>query len=217
MIDDDETSTTLVDIHYCDLEARLHNSAVQWLSTEGWTPPPVDFYAPPEGVRRTVWSAICYGVLCASADDFAAAGSDQAKRSAQVLAGLKWTAEAIARPGADRSAARAAAFNFAASAAVLIGGRGHEQLASVTGGLARGPREKAHIADVTWRDPLEKFMRGFFQGDPLRKALDAPIIWEAFNQAEPKRAANAAVLGRKWPSPATAAREVNRIRTVLIA
>lgn len=217
MIDADESALTAVDIAYLDFEARLFNSAVGWLEAEGWRSPPLDFYAPPDGVRRTVWAAVCYGVLCASADEFAATGSAQAKRSAQVLNGLKWTAEALARPGADRSAARAAAVNLSSAATVMIAGRSKEQVAAVTKGLAVGPKAKAEIADLTWREPLEKFMRSFLSGDPLRCELDAPIIWRAFNDAEPKRRENQLAQSRQWPSDATAHRTVNRIRDKLIA
>lgn len=214
MIDADETAVTALDLHYCDLEARLFNAAVDWLLVEGWSPPAVDFYSPPEGVRRTVWAAICYGVYCASADDFAATGSPQAQRSAQVLNGLKWTAETLARPGIDRSAARAVAANFASAATVMIGGGSRDRL---TGGLSKGPEAKANLADLTWREPLEKFIRSFLSGDPHRAALDGKAIWRAFNEAEPRREENARAQGRAWPSPQTAARTVNRIRAEVAA
>lgn len=215
MIDSDETAITATDLRFCDMEAGLFNAAVGALTAEGWTPPPLDFYGAPEGVRRTVWASVCYGILCASADAFAV--TPQAKRSAQVLAGLRWTADALAREGIDRSAARAAAVNFAAAATVAVGGQAQDRHAHVTKGLTKGPEDKAQLADLTWRDPLERFMRSFISGDPHRAKLDGPTIWKAFEDAEPHRKAKAVESGRGWPAPTSAAREVNRIKARLSA
>lgn len=217
MIDAEETRISETDTRFCDLAAALHRVATDWLKVEGWQPPSLDFYAPPEGVRRTVWAATCYAVLCASADSFAAGAGTQAKMAAKVLWGLRGTADALAHPGADRAAIRAGAVGMASAAAVLLGERGSDVLAEKLSGLASGPRAKAEIADVTWRKPLGQFMRRFFDADPLRRRLDGKAIWEAFTEAEPWREEQARKNGRGWPSEATAARTVNKLRDDLTA